>query len=84
MMTHYTTLGWQRYGVRPCAYMRHAGERQCTIEVGGLCYTVPRSDVFATAALALEAVHALRDRLAAQQMDYWSRFAKKPIELAYD
>lgn len=78
-MSHYTIHEWRRHGVRPCEYLHDSGDRECTIQVSGLCHTVPRSAVFATAAMALDAAHEQRNRVAAQQINYWSRFAQKSV-----
>ena len=77
----YTIHEWRKFGVRPCVVLNSVGDRHVRVEIAGRAYLLPAGQVYPTAHAALDAARDQQRRLVAQQINYWTRFSAREIEV---
>jgi len=80
-MSHWTIHEWRKHGVRKCEVLGEDGQLYYRTVLSGLPTRLPKSQVFATAAMALDAARDDRRRLVKQQLSFWARFEQREIEV---
>lgn len=78
-MSHWTIHEWRKHGVRKCEVLGDDGQLYYRTVLSGLPTRLPKTQVFVTAAMALDAAHSERRRLVTQQLSFWARFAEREI-----
>ena len=78
---HWTIYEWRKHGVRKCQVLGDFGALYFRAVIDKAPLRVPKTQVFPTAHMALEAAHAARRRLAVQQLRFWRAFAQRQIEV---
>ena len=78
MTTHFTSHDWGKFGVRPCVVVADRG-RNLTVRIGAALVTIPRTSVYATAAMALDEAARQNRAECARALRYWRARAQAQI-----